>query len=115
MDLVTCPHCGMSRPATSRIRWCNQCGRDMQPAERSEMRQEVIPERVIDALKWHNRQEAALLERLGQQEQDLIQIANWVNEALATDGAHHKQWYLAQIGLLCGLKIDWSTLRAVAP
>lgn len=30
MDLCYCPHCGMSRPETSRIRWCNQCGRDMQ-------------------------------------------------------------------------------------
>lgn len=79
------------------------------------MKQEVIPERVLDQLKWHNQQEKWLLDQLADQERDLIQIANWVTEALQTDGAHHKQWYLAQIGLLCGMKIDWSELRAIAP
>ena len=80
-----------------------------------DMRREVIPERVIDALKWHNRQEAKLLERLATQEQDLIQIANWVSEALYHDGEHHKQWYLAHIGLLCGLQIDFEEVGAIAP
>lgn len=79
------------------------------------MRQEVIPERVLDQLKWHNQQEKHLLDQLSDQERDLIQIANLVSEALHTDGARHKQWYLAQIGVLCGLTIDFEEVGAIAP
>lgn len=81
----------------------------------SEPRREVIPERVLDQLKWHNQQEKRLIDQLANLEQDLIQIANWVSEALATDGEHHKQWYLAHIGLLCGLTINFDEIGAIAP
>ena len=76
---------------------------------------EIIPDRVIDQLKWHNQQEKRLLDQLTTMEQDLIQIANLVSEALATDGEHHKQWFLAHIGLLCDLKIDFDEIGAIAP
>ena len=36
-------------------------------------------------------------------------IAEFVYEGLMTDGAHHKQWYLAQIGKLIGMEMidEW--------
>lgn len=78
-------------------------------------RREIIPERVMDQLRWHNEQEKRLLDQLASQEEALIQIANLVSEALQTDGARHKQWYLAHIGLQCGLTIDFEEVGAIAP
>lgn len=33
-------------------------------------------------------------------------IRELVKEALYTDGAHHKQWYLEEIGKLVGINLD---------
>lgn len=89
--------------------------KELEEQRRKLLRQEVIPERVLDQLKWHNQQEKRLLGQLVDQERDLIQIANLVSRALVTDGAHHKQWFLAQIGVLCGLMIDFEEVGAIAP
>jgi hypothetical protein len=64
-------------------------------------------------LKWHNRKEKELLDQLEAQLRDLEQIKRFVLEGVSTDGAHHKQWYLCEIGLVCGLTMDFSD--AVAP
>ena len=31
---------------------------------------------------------------------------NLLEDALYTDGAHHKQWYLEELGKLCGVDIN---------
>ena len=33
-------------------------------------------------------------------------IKGLLEDALYTDGAHHKQWYLEEIGRLCGVDVD---------
>ncbi len=33
-------------------------------------------------------------------------VKNLLEDALYTDGAHHKQWYLEEFGKLCGVDID---------
>ena len=34
-----------------------------------------------------------------------LTVADLVREALSTDGAHHKQWYLEMIALLIGIEL----------
>jgi len=36
----------------------------------------------------------------------LEKIRNLVEDGLQTDGGHHKQWYLEQIGEVIGIDID---------
>jgi len=37
---------------------------------------------------------------------DEKKIKNLISDGLCTDGAHHKQWYLEEIGKVCGMKIE---------
>ena len=39
------------------------------------------------------------------QEEKLKKIRELVSDGLQTDGEHHKQWYLSQIGDLIGIDI----------
>jgi len=42
-------------------------------------------------------------------------LRNILNEALATDGEHHKQWYLHQIAKLYKIDIDEDVEQGIAP
>lgn len=39
-------------------------------------------------------------------EEKLKKIREIVEEAVFTDGEHHKQWYLVQIGDIIGIDVD---------
>jgi len=44
---------------------------------------------------------------------DNEKIKSLIREGLCTDGAHHKQWYLEEIGKLCGMKIEIENRQGV--
>lgn len=47
---------------------------------------------------------------------DLIEIKDDIVQALCTDGAHHKQWYLLRIAKRLKLDIDYSNIdEGIAP
>ena len=48
-------------------------------------------------------------------DEERAHIAELINTALATDGGHHKQWYLEQIAHYLELPITVDYERGIAP
>ena len=47
-------------------------------------------------------------------ETDREKIKSLVREGLCTDGDHHKQWFLEEIGKVCGMKIEIENRQGVS-
>ncbi len=44
---------------------------------------------------------------------DTEKIKSLIREGIRTDGVHHKQWYLEEIGKVCGMKIEIENRQGV--